>query len=99
MAIDPHVRLLGWSEGVEHAIAPGAIEAHPIGWIGSEEPRFRTVEQSRHGFGVRRVTTQQPVIAKGPEIAELGAQWSSSRLLEGLIEIEALDLFALLASL
>src|SRR5450756_1140384 len=98
VAIDPHVRLLGWSEGVVHAVTPGTIEGDAIGRIGSEELWCRTVEQPHHGFGVRGVATEQPVVAQDPEISGLGP-WRPGGLLEGLIEIEALDLLALLASL
>ena len=50
-----HVRLLGWSESVVHAVAPGTIEAHPIRGIGSEEPRCGAIEESGHGVGVSGV--------------------------------------------
>jgi hypothetical protein len=98
VAIDPHVRLLGWSEGVVHAVAPGTIEADAIRGIGREELGFGAIEESGHGVGVSGVTARQPMITEEPEIPELRS-WGASCFRQCLIEIEALDLLALLASL
>ncbi len=85
-------------EGVVHAVAPGGVVADPVGRIGREQPRFRTVEQAGHVVGIGGVTAQQSMVAQDPQIAELGPGCTSS-FLERLIEIEALDPLALLASL
>jgi hypothetical protein len=97
-AIDPHVRLLGGTQRVVHAVAPTAIEAHPVRRIGRQEPRCSTVEQARHVVGLGRVPAEQAVIAELPEVAGLRAR-CPTRFLQGLVKVEALHVLALLAGL
>jgi hypothetical protein len=93
-----HGRLLGWSEGVVHPVAPGSVVADAIRRIGRQQARFRAIEQSRYGVWIGGVAAQESMVAENPQIAELGPR-GAGRLRQGLIEIEALDSFALLADL
>src|SRR5664280_3663040 len=98
LAIDAHVRLLRGSEGVVHAVAPGAVEADAVSGIGRQELRLGAVEQPCHVSGARGIPTQEPVVAEDPEIAGLRAR-SPPRFLQRLVKVEALDVLALLAGL
>ena len=96
LAIDPHVRPLGGTQGVVHAVTPGSVVADPVWRIGREQLGFRAVAQARHGLGIGGVTAGEPMVAQDPEITRLRARGASG-LFECLVEIEALDLLALLA--
>jgi hypothetical protein len=98
VAIHAHVRLLGGSKRVVHAVAPGAVEADAIGGIRGEELRLGTVEEASHIVGLGRVPAQQPVVPEHPEIPGL-RPGCPPRLLQGLVEVEALHVLALLADL
>jgi len=98
LASGAHVRLLGRTQRVVHAVAPAAIEGDPVGGIGQQEPRLGTIEQAGHVVGIRAVAAQQALVAEDPELARLRAR-RAGRGLEGGVEIEALDLLALLAGL
>jgi hypothetical protein len=96
LAIHAHVRLLGGTEGVVHAVAPGAVEAHPVGRIRGQELRLGSIEEARHVLGVGCIPAEQAMVPEDPEIAELGAG-CPPRLLQGFVEVEALHVLALLA--
>jgi hypothetical protein len=94
----PQVRRFRWPQGGVHAVAPGAVEAHPVGGIGRQELRLGTIEQAPNLLSARRIAAQEPMIPERPEIAGLGPG-CPPRLLQGLVEVEALHALALLADL
>jgi len=97
LAISAHVRLLGGTERVVHAIAPGTVEVHPVGRIGRQELRLGTS---------RRRATSSALVASPHR-----SRWSpsararpvssggSARLLQCLVEVERLRPLPLLPRL
>jgi hypothetical protein len=98
VAIHAHVCLLGGTEGVVHPVAPRAIEADPVWRISRQEPRLGAVEEVGYIVGLGRVSALKPMVAELPEVAGLRAG-CPSRLLERIVEVEALHVLALLTDL
>src|SRR5450759_2167566 len=96
LATGPHVRLLGGTAGVVHAVAPGAVEAHPVGSISRCELGLGAVEEARDGLCPGAVSAEQAMIPELPKIAGLRAG-CPPRFLERLVELAALPVLALLA--
>ena len=63
--------MLGRTQGVVHAVAPGRIEADPVGRVGREECRGRASQQASHVLRTRRVAAQEPVVPEHVELAWL----------------------------
>src|ERR1035437_8034843 len=70
-AIELHVRPLGRTQAVVHAVAPGRVVADAIGRVRRKERGRRSVEQPHDVLGVGAVPAQQTMLAEDPQLARL----------------------------
>ncbi len=87
MAAHDARRRVGPAETDADLVQLGSVVADPVGWIGREQSRLRTVEETAHVLWLGGVTAEQsvfpePVQLSGldPDIGLIGNRWDFVRI-------------------